>query len=306
MKESITIKNFGGLKDVTIPLNSINIFIGKQASGKSVTAKLIYFFRKVFEDIFDGLNEGKRRKEIEEEIIERFKKYFPINSWSKGSFFIKYESGDVYEITENSEKISSAFSNISIERKARTDDINISFSKLFKEISNFQKGLSEELQEILKQQGLLDLFGLIDINKRIYKRLSERLNVFSFQMFIPAGRSFFSNIQSSIFSILSVGNSIDPFLVEFGSYYERFKHLEFTNNLDKPNKNIQDSLGRILNAKFITDNTGDYLVHNDGRKINLLFCSSGQQEVLPLALILKNQRSVLNSIEMSSITLYIT
>ncbi len=83
MKETITIKNFGGLKNVTIPLNSINIFIGKQASGKSVTAKLIYFFRKVFEDIFNGLVEDKKRKEINEDITNRFKTYFPVESWSK-------------------------------------------------------------------------------------------------------------------------------------------------------------------------------------------------------------------------------
>jgi predicted ATPase len=40
--ESIRIQSFAGLKDVTIELKPINVFVGPQAAGKSVAAKLIY------------------------------------------------------------------------------------------------------------------------------------------------------------------------------------------------------------------------------------------------------------------------
>ncbi len=43
MKESITIKNLGPLKDIEIELNRINVFIGPQSSGKSTIAKIISF-----------------------------------------------------------------------------------------------------------------------------------------------------------------------------------------------------------------------------------------------------------------------
>ncbi len=306
MKETITIKNFGGLKDVTIPLNSINIFIGKQASGKSVTAKLIYFFRKVFEDIFDGLAEDKNHKEIDKEILEHFKIYFPVESWSKGNFFIKYETGDEYKVFKNEKKNLSNVGHISIERKTK-DDIKVNYPKLINHISLSQKSISEYFQTeegkklvlTVKQQPKV-------LAKVLYQTgLNSMAKPFGLQIFVPAGRSFFSNIQSNVFSLIKGGNSIDPFLIEFGVTYENFKKFENNSEVEKSSKYIENFLLQVLDAKFLTDKTGDYLIHTDGRKINLLFCSSGQQEVLPLALILKNFVANLNSIETATNTLYI-
>ena len=63
MKEGITIVNFGGIKKATISLNSINIFIGKQASGKSITAKLLYYFKGIFNEILEGIKEENSKIE---------------------------------------------------------------------------------------------------------------------------------------------------------------------------------------------------------------------------------------------------
>lgn len=43
--EKLTVKNFLNIKDVEFNLSNINIIIGQQASGKSVIAKLVYFFK---------------------------------------------------------------------------------------------------------------------------------------------------------------------------------------------------------------------------------------------------------------------
>jgi predicted ATPase len=50
--EKIEIKDFGGLKNTEIPINKINLFIGKQASGKSISIKLMYYFKSFFRDFF--------------------------------------------------------------------------------------------------------------------------------------------------------------------------------------------------------------------------------------------------------------
>ena len=42
-KPYITIKNVGPIKDVTLPLNKVNVLIGPQSSGKSTIAKIISF-----------------------------------------------------------------------------------------------------------------------------------------------------------------------------------------------------------------------------------------------------------------------
>ena len=41
MKETLTIKNFGPIKDITIELGKVNVLIGEQATGKSTVAKVI-------------------------------------------------------------------------------------------------------------------------------------------------------------------------------------------------------------------------------------------------------------------------
>lgn len=46
MADKIKIVNFGGIREAEIELNDINIFIGEQATGKSVTAQLIWFCRE--------------------------------------------------------------------------------------------------------------------------------------------------------------------------------------------------------------------------------------------------------------------
>jgi AAA15 family ATPase/GTPase len=47
MQEKIVVENFGGITEAEINLKKINIFIGPQASGKSVLAKLIYFLTQI-------------------------------------------------------------------------------------------------------------------------------------------------------------------------------------------------------------------------------------------------------------------
>lgn len=306
MKETITIKNFGGLKDVTIPLNSINIFIGKQAAGKSVTAKLIYFFRKAFEDIFDGLSAGKNQKEIEEEIVKRFNRYFPASNWSKGNFFVQYESGNEYKNNKQTPKFD--FGIVRIERKSKnaikiiiSDSIKEQLSKLHKAIEKTVK--DEEVKRIMPNLSTLQGETLVKFLYHLY--LGDKIKPFGLQIFVPAGRSFFSNIQNSIYSFLSEERPIDPFLIEFGAVYSSYKIIKTDGKANKSQKHIQDSLLEITDGEFFSDKTGDYLIHKDGRKINLLFCSSGQQEVLPLGLILRNFAGAVNSMEIISNTLYI-
>jgi predicted ATPase len=45
MKESINISNFLVIKKADIEIKKINVIIGPQANGKSLIAKLLYFFK---------------------------------------------------------------------------------------------------------------------------------------------------------------------------------------------------------------------------------------------------------------------
>jgi hypothetical protein len=110
------------------------------------------------------------------------------------------------------------------------------------------------------------------------------------QLFIPAGRSFFAYFQSNIFSLLNDNQTLDPFLIEFGSYYERIKNgvmpAFYIHNDSNAEDSVNELIQLILHGKHKREKKRDILVQNDGRKVHLENASSGQQEILPLAIIL--------------------
>jgi hypothetical protein len=114
------------------------------------------------------------------------------------------------------------------------------------------------------------------------------------QLFIPAGRSYFANLQANVFSLLARGGSIDPFLREFGSSYEQIKrrreplgYLLFEEESVLHDR-ITETIEKSLAGKFVTMRGEDYIAAPDGRMIHVSNASSGQQELLPLAIILRD------------------
>ncbi|HMS42865.1 MAG TPA: AAA family ATPase [Pyrinomonadaceae bacterium] len=278
MKESITIKNFGGLKDVTIPLNSINIFIGKQASGKSVTAKLIYFFKKIISNIMFDVIREKSRVESDGITLESFKDYFPEETWKDSSFYIKYEF--------SKEKI--------VIEKSKGKELTLKYSPKIQSLFTFAKEL-ESNRKKEEDQTLWRFPSQVTFNN-YYSFVEKELgkNASNEQRFVPAGRSYFANVKDSIFSILSTNQTIDPFLIKFGSDYDFLKrifrrpNLKFDNRKDRLVSELVDKLiAEILVGKYVEEDNTDYIIHDDTRKISVSFSSSGQQETLPLLVVLK-------------------
>ena len=87
--EKLIIKNFAGLKDVEIAINKINIIIGPQASGKSVIAKLLFYFRSFIREIFVSGIERESKRSLDKKLKDLFEKYFPSDSWGETEFSIQ-------------------------------------------------------------------------------------------------------------------------------------------------------------------------------------------------------------------------
>ncbi|VEP15315.1 conserved hypothetical protein [Hyella patelloides LEGE 07179] len=88
--EKIEIKEFAGIKDITIEVKQINILIGPQASGKSIIAKLLYYFKNFIFEIMDAAEELKSVRDLNKEYQQKFKDYFPPSSWGNRNFSIRY------------------------------------------------------------------------------------------------------------------------------------------------------------------------------------------------------------------------
>ena len=291
--EKLVIENFAGLKHIEIELKKINILIGPQASGKSVIAKILFYCKGLIDDIFtQGIN-LKDKRQLDREIKYKFEKYFPLRSLGNEDFLIRYCIGEEY-----------------IEIKAVSTH---SMRKVLIDYSNFYKNSFYAIEKIAKKiRTNMDEISEFEISNKMLSRMNmivESKKIFldeiskkmgqecSFdQLFIPAGRSFFAYLQNSIFSLISENSNIDPFLVEFGEYYENAKNFVRVKNRTEDSSeffkididSIDSIKNRVLLGTYTRVDDQDYLAMNDGREVQLSNCSSGQQEALPLIVILES------------------
>lgn len=287
MAEKLIVRNFAGIKDLEIEIKRINILIGPQASGKSVCAKLLFYFKNFVWEILSVVNNEQTKRNLDSNYSKKFEEYFPPDCWGKQDFFIRYEISNVF---------------IEVSRKQDTKGrISLSYSDFFKkelaDLRNLLKNVREKNSDIASHFDIIyTLFSSQSILKdHLVESLGRSIGreaAFN-QLFIPAGRSFFSNIQSNIFSILSSNNTLDPFLRSFGSTYEGIKNLGIQYKVDvedKYTKDILEEINRLIEqslcGKHIQEKGKDFLEVADGRRISIANSSSGQQETLPLTIML--------------------
>jgi len=269
--ETLHIRNFAGLDDVRIELKPVTVLIGPQASGKSVSAKLAFFFKEVVRRLPFNIVEEYSRTDIQAENRRLFLSYFPPESWSIGRFDITYSCGS---LTITARRTSST-----------SDSVSLKYSGLFDDLIDVGRAAfiawkDEDLQEY-------GSFVLDAVHSAIDERISTDLSpgLTNEGYFIPAGRSFFATFRSSIFSLLSAAVSIDPFLVEFGKLYERARAQFLRVPAIWENSPIA-RIEELLGGNFITVKGDDFIRMPDGRQVPVAVSSSGQQEILPLALAL--------------------
>jgi predicted ATPase len=278
MEEKIKIENFGGLKNLEFEVKRINVLIGPQASGKSICVKLLYFFKSFSSEMMHSFESEENKRQLDSKQKERFVNYFPRESWPKTAFRIRYEINGNFIIIERKQG------------KALNFIYSDEYKKLIKKGRKFYNDERKKLDEEPRKS-----FYKANRNARTKfyecaKGLISENSVYN-QFFVPAGRSFYANIQSGIFSFLSTNKSLDPFLIEFGSFYENFKRMSMDRNHSarskKDMKAFDDLLSSVLSGSYLREKDKDFIIHNDSRKVNLSNASSGQQETLPLAIVLE-------------------
>lgn len=256
---------------------SINILIGPQGSGKSVTVKLLYFFKNFINEIVKNIENEESKRDLDKNQKEIFINFFPKETWPRDNFNIIYTQD-----------------NTSISLRKKDSKIFFEYSdNLIKLLKKGKKIYTTEKAKLLEDRKISSFRIKREISNKINKCIQDELGLESTfeQFFIPAGRSFFANIQSTIFSFLSDNRSLDPFLIEFGSFYESLKR--YYNDIivgsenNKLDKEFDELISQILGSSYLREKEKDYLVHKDSRKVNLTNASSGQQETLPLIIILK-------------------
>lgn len=275
MNETLEIVNFAGIHSITLDVKQINILIGEQATGKSICAKLLFYFKSFFEVMLDAAQEGETRTQFDARLRARFLEYFPLESLGSAKFRVRYQLDEYH---------------IEVSRSSRS--IRIEYSQSLKNVLNSNRKYYRSHQsEASKLPGLNARMKLYSyVTDSVRDMLGHRA-AFK-QLFVPAGRSFFALLESNIFSFLSSKNSMDPFLSEFGQFYQSTKGASkalLIGERDRPviHSQLDTLTQKILSGKHLREDGRDYIMMDDKRKVDIAMSSSGQQEMLPLAVILK-------------------
>jgi predicted ATPase len=276
--EILSITNFLVIKKAVFQVSKVNIIIGPQANGKSILVKLLYLFRAIMNESFlMSIKNNESKQEFIKNIEDLFEKYFPKYAWKDKEFNIHYKLDDIEFVISKT----SSQRNIKIE-------VNDIVSKMHRDLKSKYK---KELKQKPDENRFIDAFWEFKFNYIFKEKPVSKY--FNDPLFIPASRSFFANLQKNIFSFLSKNIDIDPFMSEFGSKYEfakkihsdsRFAKTRFEN--DPIYEKIQKIVESILNGSYRYKDDQDWIETKNGDTINLSNASSGQQESLPMLLIL--------------------
>lgn len=296
--QKVIIKHLGPIKELEMEIKDFNLLIGEQATGKSIVAKAIYFFRSIKATLQDYLCQlydtslyngndinGGFNKVLRKELKSVFVSLFGY-SWDLDErLYLKYEYADDIWISTQ------------LYGKGTKQYINVQYSgKLTSEI----KKLEKEALDLYVQKKDMTYLSLAYASKerlRNYDNFKKSLNqIFDDDKetyYIPAGRSMLTLLVNNRSLIES--NNLDLITRQYMQIIDNI-HGVFEDGIRNAHKRYPDE-ERKFDVNKITDTLvanlkGDYQYtagkeyiiiqdeekHNE--KIPINFASSGQQEIL--------------------------
>lgn len=280
---TLNIYEFSCIKDASLEIAPVNIIIGPQGSGKSVTTKLLYFFADILSGYITYAERGETFDQYKRHISKQFSLWFPPSAWGPGRFNVNYTAGEFY---------------IRVLRRTQkgqpSDEVSITFNDWFStQYSNTREKYSSlrDSADIDSLRGA-EFSAAIDRAWRVRDVVSRQIlkdlgpEYISGQTFIPAGRAFFTSIGKLVAGFEQAG-SLDPVTIRFARlfanlrdrnarrYIPRRMPAEF---LERRNTFMHNLFGGEI--KF--ENDLEFVETSDGRRIPFSSLSSGQQELLPM------------------------
>jgi hypothetical protein len=246
LSETLTIKNFGPIKDVTIDIRKVTVLIGEQATGKSVAAKLIHLIN------FTGLNSFFSSAT---EFTDELKKYELNSFWQDGKTIIKYESPNLS--FENGQYIFS---------KEVQGHVDIWKEVIARKLADKAFNISRESIEKVTNE------LMSEVNAREYAK--PLLKLIGTSIYIPAERNIISlfNRHPSVF--FSSNLKLPQYLVEFGA------NIAYGSGMMMPRATIEIP---ELNLNF-KERDNNVIVENvAGVETELTQSATGYQSLFPIA-----------------------
>ena len=273
-KERLVISNFAGIKQLDLEARPFTVLIGPQSVGKSVTAKLLYFFQSIPRFLAEhAFKEAKSSPE--EAIIEKFKTFFLTSAPTEIAHALTYQQ---------------ASAEVRLDCAAGTDAWKIFLpDALEKAFATLCDRLATP-----RSIGLLGNEATFHTSRAQVEYANAVYDVLPLSVagshFIPAGRSFYAQVQTSMASFFQTA-SLDSFVTEFGVYLADLRahmNAKSSEQLDAAGTSARELSARLLGGEYVRTNNEDFINTKDGRRLPASIWSSGQQEAQPLTFVLGN------------------
>lgn len=285
---TLRIKDFSCVDEAELHLSQLTVLIGPQASGKSVITKLVYFFYDILSRQFRALEDEESLESFRTASSNEFKKWFPPSAWGPKKFEISFSATPFFvKITRSGAK----------KKNMDSENIRIVFSPWFeKQYANTLRS-TQELHNSAPETRTRNLVGLQDfwrIRSAAVKNIEQDLgkNYVSWQLFVPAGRSFFTSVGKAI-AAFEYSGMLDPLTVQFGRFFATIRDhrrgLVYSTHRpsESTQRNRNEMMKKLFGGNITFKSQQEYVESEDGRKIPFSSLSSGQQELLPLWLSLE-------------------
>lgn len=276
----LIVTNFSSIEHAEVEFRPITLIIGPQASGKSVLCKLAYFFGSLIQEQARHISDTENLDAFKIHVHEKFVTWFPKSTWGPGKFDISFYAGEVEMRVVRSGYAGQV-----------KDWCNVKLSKNLIAAYNRAYEQAKRIAERPEREGtinddLMKRYRLQDLALGYLRKLVGP-DFVSSQLFVPAGRSFFTNFGKTLVAFEG-SNNLDEITADFGRNYSALMERGQPRRTD--DKHISNFLERstseLLKGEVIKEKKQDYLATNDGRKMPLSSLSSGQQEMLPLLRVL--------------------
>ncbi|UAB77435.1 ATP-binding protein [Erythrobacter sp. SCSIO 43205] len=278
----LTVSQFSCIEYLEFETSPVTIIVGPQGSGKSVTTKLFYFFVDILSQHYEFAERGDSEELFKKSISKSFVKWFPPSAWGNKRFNITYTAGD--------------FTARILRRRSGgqlSDEVTVSFSDWFSKQFNRSKREFEAAKKLsLDDDSAYDrsietTYRVRDeLGARIAKKLGE--DYVSSQVFIPAGRAFFTSLGRFVAGFEGSGH-LDPVTLRFAKLYASLRdrnsimRLRMRRPLPEDVSNRRDEFQeRVFGGVLKEENEFEFVEASGGRKIPFTALSSGQQELLPM------------------------
>ena len=290
MKETLQIRDFCGIKDASIDLAPINLFIGPQATGKSVAAKLVYFFREAISGLRTFALAQTEWKQVQHAWSLRLLSYFGVGGIGQKAFSLSYTKGT---------------HSLTIRRKLGTNaslelDVDEFYQALYEQLLSKVQSDNPSVDSSIEAPVQLDSMAVLRRTFHAASDLELGISAAYEQFFIPAARASLALLPTQILGQIADREDIDVWMIKFanllGSTRNLLKGSGFYHGVEatrmlSPNANvvlteIREDIEALLRAKVEYIGDVERLRLSDDRIIPLQRGSSGQQEALPLLLTL--------------------